>query len=568
MKRLEGNIIFSLFVMFTSMLILKQAKCLKVSKLSRCVRNEVRSSTLTGFPLYFTIKRAHLTSTSIFCIHSDDNMSDLSSGTEDSYDSKRHVEQVQFGENEFTNLGIFNEISLGLEQIKIKSPTTVQAKVVPRLLNNENILMAASTGSGKTLSYILPTIQKLLVKEQRGYIRKIKRPRVLILVPTRELARQVLSNIKSISHYCKVSSCAVVGGEQYGLQKKNLNRLVDVVVASPGRLRQHKDQGHIYFSQIDTVIIDEVDTMLTQGFGPDMRAILRSAMFPSSSIESGVNDEGKPQLIMATATLTRAVRTLITDLEGGFDINYTDSTNLTPQKRTKANMEESKVDIKVVEIEGLHKVLSNVKHYTVAVPGGQDKMAVLRDILSRFNMQTSTTLIFCNSVSSCQAVAYFLNEAGIETISYHGDLNSRMRDANLRAFREGLCQYLVCTDIAARGLDISDVEHVIMFDFPLNSIDYLHRAGRCGRAGRSGFVTSIVAKRDQTLSEAIQNAIKKDLPLDNLTSDKKDYSEKGPLSHVNRAVVTKRKSSSRTKRNGKMEVERPLYQKLSKRRGI
>ena len=479
-------------------------------------------------------------------------------------------EEVQSTTTGFLKLGLFNEISVGLDSIEIKEPTPVQRAVIPRLLKDENVLMAANTGSGKTLAYALPALQKLLIEEQSGYERRAKRPRVLVLVPTRELARQVLSTIKSLSHFCKVSSCAVMGGEQYGLQKKNLNRLIDIVVASPGRLRQHKEQGHIYLSEVDTVIIDEVDTMLTQGFGPDVRAILRSAMLRRREGNCTANDNKRgrrAQLIMATATLTRPVRALITDLEGGFDINYADSTNITPRKRTESDM-TNKVNLKIVEVDGLHKVVANVRHSTELVSGGQDKIRVLRDTLSRSDLKIYRTLIFCNSVTSCQAVAHSLNEAGIESVSYHGDLNSRMREANLHAFREGQAQYLVCTDIAARGLDIPEIEHVIIFDFPLNPVDYLHRAGRCGRAGRSGLVTSLVTKRDKVLSEGIRNAISKGLPLDSLTGNKKDYESGGHLGGVMKGPSGTRRRISACGSPGfeRGDARRSSSQKLSKRR--
>jgi superfamily II DNA/RNA helicase len=125
-----------------------------------------------------------------------------------------------------------------------------------------------------------------------------------------------------------------------------------------------------------------------------------------------------------------------------------------------------------------------------------------------------------------------MNEASIEATTYHGDLNSREREANLQTFREGKHQFMVCTDIAARGLDIPDIDHVIMFDFPLNPIDYIHRGGRCGRAGRKGLVTSLVAKRDKVLSDAIQGAIARGLPIDSLTASKKDYQDRGKLAKV------------------------------------
>lgn len=449
--------------------------------------------------------------------------------------------------SEFSKLGVVSDLIKGLNEQGFSQPTPVQKAVIPRILAGENLVMAASTGSGKTLAFILPAVQNIILQEQEGYVRQKRRPRCLVLVPTRELARQVLSTVKSLSHFSKISSCAVLGGEQYGLQKKNLDRLLDVVVASPGRLAQHKEQGNVHLSQVNTVIIDEVDTMLMQGFGPDIRSILRSVMARRGA---PAIDVGKPstdthtdaesdkfakkkssivvnenrshqhvQLIMATATLTKAVKTLLTDVNGGFNIDFPDPTNKTPPRITG---EENRVELKIVEVDGLHRALSNVRHVIEDVKG-IDKLVILKSVLQRHSIKPLRTLIFCNSVDSVRAVQYFLSEAGSPALSYHGDLNSRERESNLNSFRNGESQCMVCTDIAARGLDIPEIDHVIMFDFPLNPIDYLHRAGRCGRAGRKGMVTSIVAKRDKVLSDAVQGAIARGLPLDNLSSSKRDY---------------------------------------------
>ena len=427
------------------------------------------------------------------------------------------------GGTEFSRLGVTAELVAGLGEQGFGTPTPVQKAVVPRLLSGENLVMAAATGSGKTLAFILPAVQKLAMQEQQGYVRQTRRPRCLVLVPTRELARQVLGTVKALSHYSKVSSCAVLGGEQYGIQKKNLDRLVDLVVASPGRLTQHKEQGNLHLSQVDTVIIDEVDTMLMQGFGPDIRAILRTVMMRKSGNSSPV------QLVMATATLTKAVRALLTDVNGGFNIEYADPTNKTPPRITG---NESRIELNVVEVDGLHRSLPNVRHNVEEVKG-VDKIVVLKSIMQQHSAKPLRTLIFCNSVDSVRAVQYALNEAGTPALSYHGDLNSREREANLDSFRAGENQYMVCTDIAARGLDIPEIDHVVMFDFPLNPVDYLHRAGRCGRAGRKGMVTSVVGKRDKVLSDAVQSAIARGLPLDNLSSSKRDYEPgKGKLAQV------------------------------------
>jgi len=446
--------------------------------------------------------------------------------------------------SEFSNLGILSDLVRGLNEQGWTQPTPVQKAVIPRLLGGENLVMAASTGSGKTLAFVLPALQKIATQEQQGYTRMNRRPRCLVLVPTRELARQVLGSVKNLSHFSKISSCAVLGGEQYGIQKKNLDRLIDIVVASPGRLAQHKEQGNVFLSQVDTVIIDEVDTMLMQGFGPDIRSILRSVMVRGVSTGTGtgtgagavvgeVASGGRPvQLVMATATLTKAVRALLTDVNGGggFNINYTSPEGQAANK-TSDRAEQIRVDLKIVEVDGLHRSLPNVRHMVEELKG-RDKLIALQSLVQRLP-SNSRTLLFCNSVASARAVQYHLVEAGTPALSYHGDLNSREREANLDAFRNGTSHLMVCTDIAARGLDIPEIDSVVMVDFPLNPIDYLHRAGRCGRAGRKGMVTSLVAKRDKILSDAIQGAIARGLPLDNLSSSKRDYEEKkGKLAQV------------------------------------
>ena len=465
--------------------------------------------------------------------------------------------------NEFSSLGLIPDIAKGLAAQDIVTPTGVQKAVIPRLLNRENLVMAASTGSGKTLAFTLPAIQNMLLQEQLGYERQPRRPRTLVLVPTRELAKQVLSVVKGLSHTAKISSCAVFGGEQYSVQKKNLDRMVDVVIGSPGRLMQHKKQGSIFLSQVDNIIIDEVDTMLMQGFGGDIRAILRSVMMNKSrklavsekkvenyiansieDFEIGLLDNNnldnkklknkvmvnnQPlQLVMATATLTKAVRSLLEDVEGGFNIEYADPDNKTPKREDGS---EYRVNMKIVEVDGVNRALGNVRHYVEESKGG-DKMVILNSLLQRHGMKDFRTMIFCNSMNSTQAVQYALNEGGIEALSYHGDLNSKERSANVDAFRQGKTQYLVCTDLAARGLDIKEIDHIIMFDFPLNPVDYLHRAGRCGRAGRKGIVTSIIAKRDKILSDAVQGAIARGLPLDTLSSSKRDYQDGSKLASV------------------------------------
>jgi superfamily II DNA/RNA helicase len=262
--------------------------------------------------------------------------------------------------------------------------------------------MAASTGSGKTLAFVLPAIQRILEQEKLGYKRNDRRPRCLILVPTRELAKQILHEIKQLSHFSKISSTAVLGGEQYGVQKKALGRLVDIVVASPGRLLQHHDKGNIYFSQVSHVIIDEVDTMLSKGFGMYLRPILRSVM--TKRIDDTVNgSERKPtQLVMATATLTKPVRNLLGDIEGNsLSIQLSEESD-----NKKKDLNDTKVEVNIVEVDGLHRCLPNVNH-DVEETKGRDKIIVLNSILNKYSTKDFRTLIFCNTISSCRYYYYY-----------------------------------------------------------------------------------------------------------------------------------------------------------------
>jgi superfamily II DNA/RNA helicase len=191
---------------------------------------------------------------------------------------------------------------------------------------------------------------------------------------------------------------------------------------------------------------------------------------------------------MATATLTKAVKSLLSDVEGNkFDIEFSDPENKTPKKLSP----RATLEMKIIEVDGVHRTLPHVKHIFEETKG-MDKLIVLKSLLERSSNKVQDggmgrTLIFCNTISSCRAVEYAVNEYNT-ALAYHGDMPSDERSNNLLKFRNGEVNILIGTDIAARGLDIPEIDHVILFDFPMNSVDYIHRAGRCGRAGRKGKV--------------------------------------------------------------------------------
>eukprot|EP00578_Thalassiosira_sp_NH16_P007897 CAMPEP_0181122614 /NCGR_PEP_ID=MMETSP1071-20121207/25411_1 /TAXON_ID=35127 /ORGANISM="Thalassiosira sp., Strain NH16" /LENGTH=730 /DNA_ID=CAMNT_0023207603 /DNA_START=113 /DNA_END=2302 /DNA_ORIENTATION=- len=452
-----------------------------------------------------------------------------------------------------------------------------------------SIAFAAATGSGKTLAYLLPVIQSLraqelmastvdnpaLSMEALARLRKPRRPRALVLAPTRELARQILGVLKSVGHVCKISSDLLVGGRPAGAQLKRMSsRPVDVLVATPGTLVKLRDRGDIFLGSVRHVVIDEMDTMLEQGFQGDLGRLLHPMLYRRKTVEAEEYKNGKlklvegaPQVILTTATVTPAVRRLLDKPELPFEPKRVygkqaedDDEGGSPNSIKIALPR----DVRVLTAPGLHRVVPRLKQVFVNV-GGTDKLSLLVDVIAggerkKREMQQRRgddagggggplplTLVFCNTVASCRAAEHALAESGVSSLCYHGDLTSADREDNLREFRSvgdgtdvrgGSSSVLVCTDIASRGLDVPQVDHVVMFDFPLNPIDYLHRAGRTARGlgGGSGGVglkkdakrgegkvTALVTKRDRVLASAIEGAVQRGESLEGLSSRKSDY---------------------------------------------
>jgi len=496
------------------------------------------------------------------------------------------------------------------------APTKSKVKAV------QSIAFAAATGSGKTLAYLLPIVQSLKAQEvlaqslpldQQGFLRRPKRPRAIVLAPTRELASQISSVLKILSHHVKISSAVVVGGEDYGTQRKRLEGIVDVVVASPGRLVKHWDDGNVFLGSVQFVVIDEFDTMLEQGFQTDIGKLLHPLLYKHKGAFSSKEDlskvelvEDAPQVILTSATMTNAVRRLL------HDPSLTQHPTIKKQYPTSSDPDTKILlpkNMRLLTAPGLHRVVPRLRQVFVDV-GNADKLSLLVDAVSsggsgsvmttkqkQKQASQGLTLVFCNTVSSCRAAQHALTESGISSLSYHGEMNSAARAENLALFREAgkgeapessvsrvrklkpskesviqndvmndddddsyvgdmdgadetetkePIRVLVCTDIAARGLDVPEVDHVVMFDFPLNSIDYLHRAGRTARGvnqatenmsssgnvrSGSGRVTALVAKRDKVLALAIEGAVQRGEALDGLSSRRSDYTPGSKLSN-------------------------------------
>ncbi|KAG6624172.1 DEAD-box ATP-dependent RNA helicase 39-like [Carya illinoinensis] len=389
----------------------------------------------------------------------------------------------------FEELGLSEEAMGAVREMGIEVPTEIQSIGIPAVFEGKSVVLGSHTGSGKTLAYMLPLVQLLRRDEALfGMLTRPRRPRAVVLCPTRELSEQVFRVAKSIGHHARFRCTMVSGGGRLKPQENSLNNPIDMVVGTPGRVLQHIEEGNIVYGDIKYLVLDEADTMFDRGFGPEIRKFLG----PLKNRASKADTEGF-QTILVTATMTKAVQNLIDEEFEGI-VHLRTST--------------------------LHKKVASARHDFIKLSGSENKMEALLQVLELSLAKGNRVMVFCNTLNSSRAVDHFLGENQISTVNYHGEVPAEQRVENLNRFKsnEGDCPTLVCTDLAARGLDL-DVDHVIMFDFPLNSIDYLHRTGRTARMGAKGKVTSLVAKKDLLLATRIEEAMRKNESLESLTTD-------------------------------------------------
>ncbi|KAL0560490.1 hypothetical protein IC582_000895 [Cucumis melo] len=389
----------------------------------------------------------------------------------------------------FEELGLNEEVMGAVREMGIQVPTEIQCIGIPAVLEGKSVILGSHTGSGKTLAYLLPLVQLLRRDEELfGKLMKPRRPRAVVLCPTRELSEQVFRVSKSISHHARFRSTMVSGGGRLRPQEDSLSNPIDMVVGTPGRVLQHIQAGNMVYGDIKYLVLDEADTMFDHGFGPDIRKFIGPLKHRASS-----HDDQGFQTILVTATMTKAVQKLIDEEFQGI-VHLRTST--------------------------LHKKIASARHDFIKLSGSENKLEALLQVLEPSLAKGNRVMVFCNTLNSSRAVDHFLGENQISTVNYHGEVPAQKRVENLKKFKsdDGDCPTLVCTDLAARGLDL-DVDHVIMFDFPSNSIDYLHRTGRTARMGAKGKVTSLVGKKDDILATRIEEAIQKNESLESLTAD-------------------------------------------------
>ncbi|HEY1961367.1 MAG TPA: DEAD/DEAH box helicase, partial [Rhizomicrobium sp.] len=364
------------------------------------------------------------------------------------------------------SLGLAPDVLKAVAQSGYTTPTPIQAQGIPVVLQRRDIIGIAQTGTGKTASFTLPMIELLA----RGKA-KARMPRSLILEPTRELAAQVAESFERYGKYNKLNMALLIGGTSFDDQDKKLDRGVDVLIATPGRLLDHFERGKLMLSQVQILVVDEADRMLDMGFIPDVERICKLIPFTR-------------QTLFYSATMPPEIRRL------------TEQFLHTPVR---------------VEVTRPATTAENIVQEAVDVPANDwAKREALRRLIR--DSHAKNAIVFCNRKRDVDVVAKSLQKHGFNAAPLHGDLDQSVRTRTLDGFRSGAVQFLVASDVAARGLDIPAVSHIFNFDVPYHADDYVHRIGRTGRAGRSGHTYMLVTPRDAKYMDAIERLVGKPIP--------------------------------------------------------
>jgi superfamily II DNA/RNA helicase len=352
---------------------------------------------------------------------------------------------------EFSELGLSPTTLQAVADTGYTTATPIQAAAIPVALAGQDVLGIAQTGTGKTAAFTLPLIDKLMTGRA-----KARMPRALVIAPTRELADQVASSFEKYAKGTKLSWALLIGGVSFGDQVKKLDRGVDVLIATPGRLLDHFERGGLLMTGVQIMVVDEADRMLDMGFIPDIERIFK--MTPP-----------KKQTLFFSATMPPEI------------------TRLTKQfLRDPVRIEASRPAT----------TNENITQLMVKVPSSDPKAKrlALRALIEKAQIETG--IVFCNRKTEVDVVAKSLKSHGFDAAAIHGDLDQSQRMKTLAAFRDGSLKILVASDVAARGLDIPAVSHVFNYDVPHHADDYVHRIGRTGRAGRSGIAYMLVTPGD------------------------------------------------------------------------
>jgi ATP-dependent RNA helicase RhlE len=364
----------------------------------------------------------------------------------------------------FEKFELHAKILSGVQALGYEKPTPIQLQSIPPIMQGRDVMGLAQTGTGKTAAFVLPMLQRLMQKE-RGYVR------ALIIAPTRELSEQTHAAIMQLGRKTNLRSVSVYGGVNINGQISRLRNSVDIISACPGRLLDHIHRGTVDLSRIEMLVLDEADHMFDMGFLPDIRKIVKHL-------------PAQRQTLLFSATMPQDIRALANDLL-----------------------------IRPVNITIGHTApVETVSHkfYPVQM---NSKTDLLKDILKKTQM--NSVLVFTRTKSRAKSVALQLDKSGYKVTSLHGNLTQQKRQQALDGFRDGRYEIMVATDIAARGIDVHSISHVINYDMPSTADAYTHRIGRAGRAAKTGDAFTFVTGEDRGLARSLERILGKKLQYQN-----------------------------------------------------
>ena len=374
---------------------------------------------------------------------------------------------------QFSDLNLDPKVLQAVLDAGYATPTPIQAGAIPPALEGRDVLGIAQTGTGKTASFVLPMITLL----GRGRARA-RMPRSLVLCPTRELAAQVAENFDKYTKHMKLTKALLIGGVSFKDQDALIDRGVDVLIATPGRLLDHFERGKLLLTGVQIMVVDEADRMLDMGFIPDIERIFNLTPFTR-------------QTLFFSATMAPEIERITNTF-----LHSPAKIEVARAATTGENIAQAVVQFRASKREN----------------EASEKRAILRAIIDAEGEACSNAIIFCNRKTDVDIVAKSLKKYGYNAEPIHGDLDQSQRMRTLDGFRDGKVRFLVASDVAARGLDIPAVSHVFNFDVPSHAEDYVHRIGRTGRAGRSGKAFTICVPKDEKNLDAIEKLVQKTIP--------------------------------------------------------
>ncbi|MGC1495179.1 MAG: DEAD/DEAH box helicase [Sulfitobacter sp.] len=373
----------------------------------------------------------------------------------------------------FSDLKLSPKVLKAIEEAGYESPTPIQAGAIPPALEGRDVLGIAQTGTGKTASFTLPMISLLA----RGRARA-RMPRSLVLCPTRELAAQVAENFETYAKHVKLTKALLIGGVSFKEQDTAIDKGVDVLIATPGRLLDHFERGKLILNDVKIMVVDEADRMLDMGFIPDIERIFGLTPFTR-------------QTLFFSATMAPEIERIT-------------NTFLSNPER--------------IEIERKQTTNENIKQGVLMFKASKkdreatEKRKMLRTLIDAEGEKCTNAIIFCNRKMDVDTLSKSLKKYGYDAAPIHGDLDQSQRTRTLDGFRAGDLKFLVASDVAARGLDVPAVSHVFNFDVPSHAEDYVHRIGRTGRAGRDGTAIMICVPRDEKNLADVERLVQREIP--------------------------------------------------------